>query len=321
MPKTWLDFLDTTQFFTEELKSEGIYGTSMVVNPPNFGWGFWMDIAASAGVNYFDENMNPVINQGKAAESLDIYKEIIKFGPPGAEAMDIGTTIQRWQSGSDVMSVWWIDLAEFTVQQQGVGKGRGPARGHRSGLEERRRLHHQPGDLALVPHRVDSEEPAAGRQGRGLLLHLPHVASGLFQRDRCRRILRLRSLRQDPLRRRRGAEVPGGQPAARHRQRALADQRRHLQELRPPRRTTWTPAWPTNVEVGYPQFFWEGAPEYADALGRNISKSISGELTSQQALDEAAEEWVKIVQRLGIDSQKRQYKNFLDGARELGYKI
>ncbi len=46
VPKTWEDFLKTTQFFTEELKSEGVYGTSMVVNPPNFGWGFWMDIAA-----------------------------------------------------------------------------------------------------------------------------------------------------------------------------------------------------------------------------------------------------------------------------------
>ncbi|MEM8755579.1 MAG: extracellular solute-binding protein, partial [Pseudomonadota bacterium] len=120
VPNTWDDFLKCAQFFTEELSSQGIYGTSMVVNPPNFGWGFWMDIAASAGVNYFDENMNPVINQGKAAETLDMYREIIKFGPPGAEAMDIGTTIQRWQSGSDVMSVWWIDLAEFTVQQQGV---------------------------------------------------------------------------------------------------------------------------------------------------------------------------------------------------------
>ena len=120
VPKTWNEFIDATQFFTEELKSRNVYGTSMVVNPPNFGWGFWMDIAASAGVNYFDENMNPTINQGKAAEALDMYKEIIKFGPPGAEAMDIGTTIQRWQSGSDVMSVWWIDLSEFTVQQQGV---------------------------------------------------------------------------------------------------------------------------------------------------------------------------------------------------------
>jgi hypothetical protein len=44
-------------------------------------------------------------------------------------------------------------------------------------------------------------------------------------------------------------------------------------------------------------------------------------MTSQQALDQAAEEWVKIVQKLGFDNQKRQYKNFLAGAKKLGYKI
>ena len=76
-----------------------------------------------------------------------------------------------------------------------------------------------------------------------------------------------------------------------------------------------------NVQVGYPQFYWEGTPEYADALGRNISKAVTGELTPQQALDEAAEEWVKIVQKLGIDKQKAQYANFVNGARKLGYKI
>ena len=37
--------------------------------------------------------------------------------------------------------------------------------------------------------------------------------------------------------------------------------------------------------------------------------------------DQAAEEWTKIVQKLGIDKQKAQYKNFVDGARSLGYKI
>ena len=58
-----------------------------------------------------------------------------------------------------------------------------------------------------------------------------------------------------------------------------------------------------NIEVGYPQFYWEGTPQYADALGRNISKAVNGQLSSQQALDEAAEEWVKIVQKLGIDSR------------------
>ena len=75
------------------------------------------------------------------------------------------------------------------------------------------------------------------------------------------------------------------------------------------------------MKVGYPQFYWEGTPEYADALGRNISKAVTGALTPQQALDQAAEEWTKIVQKLGIDKQKAQYANFLNGARKLGYQI
>ena len=62
-------------------------------------------------------------------------------------------------------------------------------------------------------------------------------------------------------------------------------------------------------------------PEPINLLSLNISKAVNGQLSSQQALDEAAEEWVKIVQKLGIDSQKRQYSNFLKGARKLGYKV
>ena len=121
VPKTWFEFLDATQFFTEELsESEGVYGSSMVINPPNFGWGFWMDVAAGNGVNYFDENMNPTINTSNAVEALDLFKEIVQFGPPGKESLGLSTSIQRWQSGGDVMSIWWIDLAEFTVQQQGM---------------------------------------------------------------------------------------------------------------------------------------------------------------------------------------------------------
>src|SRR5262249_59916456 len=100
VPKSWDDFLKVTQFMTEELKSQGIYGTSMVVNPPNFGWGFWMDIAAGAGVNYFDDNMNPTINTPQAVEALDMYKQIIKFGPPGAGSLDPAPTHPRRQAGA-----------------------------------------------------------------------------------------------------------------------------------------------------------------------------------------------------------------------------
>jgi len=318
VPKTWDDFLKVTQFMTEELKSQGIYGTSMVVNPPNFGWDFWMDIAAGAGVNYFDENMNPVINKGKAAEALDMYKEIIKFGPPGAEAMDLGTTIQRWVAGSDVMSVWWIDLAEFTVQQQGIEKS-----------EDQR--------AAIVPGWKNADGSITNR-AISLWCRTASIPKNAPQNIKDAAFYFIYRLSHpdysdyyvaDPF----SGTDPYG--ASHYTDEAA----KHYLEPNPQRGTNdlWTTnngifknfatarnhldAGLANVKVGYPQMFWEGAPEYADALGRNISKAIVGELTSQQALDEAAEEWVQIVQKLGIDKQKAQYKNFIDGARSLGYKI
>jgi multiple sugar transport system substrate-binding protein len=318
VPKTWNDFFNITQFMTEELKSQNIYGTSMVVNPPNFGWGFWMDIAASAGVNYFDENMNPTINQGKAAEALDMYKEIIKFGPPGAEAMDIGTTIQRWQSGSDVMSVWWIDLSEFTVQQQGPEKA------------EDQRAAIVPGwknDDGSITNRAISLWCRTAAIPKNLPQDVKDAAFYFIYRmshpDYSDHICADAFCGSDPFGKSHYTDAAAQMYLEPNPQRGTSDlwatndgifknfdtARNHLD------------AGLANVEVGYPQFFWEGAPEYADALGRNISKAISGELTSQQALDEAAEEWVKIVQKLGIDMQKTQYKNFVDGARALGYKI
>ena len=318
VPTTWHEFLDCAQFFTEELSSQGIYGTSMVVNPPNFGWGFWMDIAASAGVNYFDENMNPVINQGKAAEALDMYREIIKFGPPGAEAMDIGTTIQRWQSGSDVMSIWWIDLAEFTVQQQGLDLAEDQGAAIVPGW---------PMDDGSVQHRAISLWCRTASIPRNLPQDVKDAAFYFIYRmshpDYSDRIVADPFCGSDPFGLTHYTDAAAQMYIEPNPQRGTNDlypvndgifatfgrARNHLD------------AGLANVEVGYPQFFWEGAPEYADALGRNISKAISGELTSQQALDEAAEEWVQIVQKLGIDSQKAQYRNFVDGARSLGYKI
>lgn len=319
VPRTWHEFRDTVQFFSEELSGEGIYGTSMVVNPPNFGWGFWMNIAASAGVNYFDENMNPTINQGRAAETLDLFKEIVSFGPPGSEAMDIGTTIQRWQSGSDVMSIWWIDLAEFTVQQQGPE------------LAEDQRADIVPGwpnDDGSVTHRAMSLWCRTGSIPANAPQEVKDAAFYFLYRmshpDYSNEIVADEYCGSDPF----GRSHYGPDAAT-------------LYTQPNPQRGTDNELWSTNagifttqetaqnhldaglanVEVGYPQLFWEGTPEYADALGRNISKAVAGELTSQQALDEAAEEWVQIAQKLGLDSQKAQYANFLEGARALGYKI
>jgi len=319
VPKTWHDFLDCTQFFTEELSSQGIYGTSMVVNPPNFGWGFWMDIAAGNGVNYFDANMTPGINTAAAVEALDMYKEIIKFGPPGRESMDLSQTIQRWQQGADVMSVWWIDLAEFTVQQQGMELAELQGADIVPGWEQPDgSINHKAISLWCRTGSIPKNAPEDVKKAAFHFLYRmshPEISDEIVADEYC-----------------------GSDPFGKSH---YTDDAARLYLQPNPQRGTDNELWPTNagifstfdrarnhldgglknVEVGYPQFYWEGTPDLADALGRNISKAVVGDLTSQQALDEAAEEWVRIVQRLGIDSQKAQYANFLNGARALGYRI
>lgn len=117
---------------------------------------------------------------------------------------------------------------------------------------------------------------------RSLLLWAPLRAA--LGRPRLVRPHHRRSVRRVEPYRRHGADVHRAQSTARH-------QRRHLQRFDTAR--NHLDAGLANVSVCCAKFFWEGAPEYADALGRNISKVVSSGLTSQRALNEASNEWVK----------------------------
>lgn len=58
-----------------------------------------------------------------------------------------------------------------------------------------------------------------------------------------------------------------------------------------------------------------GAGEYYQAFDTISYKAVSGELSPQQALDQAAAEWEKITNRLGRDQQIDYYKASLNIAR------
>ena len=216
------------------------------------------------------------------------------------------------------MSIWWIDLAEFTVQQQGVERAEDQRGAIVPGwVNPDGSVNHRAISLwcrtASIPKDIPQDVKDAAFYFIYRMSH-PDYSNEMVADEYCG---------SDPF-----GLTHYGPDAAR------------LYLKGNPQRET-DALWQTNsgifknfdtaknhldaglanIEVGYPQFFWEGTPEYADALGRNISRAVSGELSSQDALDEAAEEWAKIAQKLGLDSQKAQYRNFIDGARALGYKI
>ena len=216
------------------------------------------------------------------------------------------------------MSVWWIDLAEFTVQQQGIDKAEDQRASIVPGWKnDDNSVTHRAMSLfcrtASIPKNIPEDVKQAAFYFIYRMSH-PDYSDDIVADEYCG---------SDPY----GKSHYGDEAAKKY---LDGNPQRGTSDLWPTNAGIFKnfetaknhlDAGLANVEVGYPQFFWEGAPEYADALGRQISKAIAGELTSQQALDEAAEEWVQITQKLGIDSQKAQYKNFIDGARKLGYKI
>ncbi|MDE0189558.1 MAG: ABC transporter substrate-binding protein, partial [bacterium] len=54
-----------------------------------------------------------------------------------------------------------------------------------------------------------------------------------------------------------------------------------------------------------------GFPEYKDALELAVSEALSGQHSAQEALDEAADKWNEITDRLGRDEQLRIYREAL----------
>lgn len=310
-PETWDDYLKVAQFLTEETP-DGIYGSQMVVNPPAFAWGFFFDLAVSNGAKYFDESMNPLIASDEAIEALEMWKEVIRWSPPGGESMGIDETIKTWQNGSTLMALWWIDLSEFTAQQvpemaddQAAtlvpGWRKGDKVVHRSMLLYDR--------ICSIPSKIPQERKDAAFYFIYRLSHqdysVHYVADEYSGSDPYMKIhyeTPEEYLKPDPLR-----GITDQWPTNAGIFKSLEVAKNHLE------------AGLANVKVGYPQFNWTGAVEYAESLGRNIAKAVTGELTSKQALEKTADEWIKIVQKYGYDSQKEQYAVFVETAKKMGY--
>jgi multiple sugar transport system substrate-binding protein len=91
-PETWDEWLEVGEFFTRaagetlagETLEEDFYGLAEF-GRRSFSWAWFMNRAASAGVMYFDEEMNPLINSPESVAALQNMVDSLQFAPPDAE--------------------------------------------------------------------------------------------------------------------------------------------------------------------------------------------------------------------------------------------
>jgi ABC-type glycerol-3-phosphate transport system substrate-binding protein len=284
----------------------------MIINPPNFGWSWYFDVAAGNGVRYFDEGMNPEITSPEAEEALELFLEIMKFTPPGYESMDIMQSIKNWQAGAIVTSPWFIDLPEYSARQApeiAEDQGMTIMPGWKKGNEIVHRTMMVYGRTLAIPKKIPQEKKDAAFYFIYRISHMDYsvhyVADEFSGSDPYMRIhyeTPEEYIKADPLR-----GITDVWTTNSGIFRTLESAKAYLD------------GGLANAAVGYSQPDWTGAVEFAESLGRNIGKAVTGELKSMQALETTAEEWTRIVQKYGTDNQKEQYRNFLATAEKLGY--
>jgi multiple sugar transport system substrate-binding protein len=298
-PETWDDWLQIGAFFTRkagdklagETLTQDFYGSSEFAKR-SFSFAWFMNRAASAGVTYFDENMNPVINTPGAVAALQNMVDSLKNSPPDVLNSGYDELRDVFIQGRAAMVVQWTDVpkkaadpsASVIVGKVGVGRVPGTLVGdtvvHRSMMPVGR----------VVAIAADSQvKDAAYCVAKDIAYNrsLEDVSTALTGLDPYRQF---HLENADAF-----ATLMGKDNAQAYLdglKQALAD--------------------------GFPEIFIPGSAQYEDELDLEVNRALAGEITPQEALDNVAAKWNEITDTLGRDNQIAVWKQALDSYRALG---
>lgn len=298
-PETWDEWLEVGEFFTRDAGetlagqtlSEAFYGSAEFARR-SFSWAWFMNRAASAGVGYFDENMNPLINSPESVAALQNMIDSLQNAP--ADVLNFGYDELRdiFIQGRAAMVVQWTDVPKKAADPAqssivgNVGVGRVP--GTQVGDEIIHRSLMPVGRVVAVA--ADSDVPEAA------YCVAKHVAYNRSLEDVSTALTGLDPYRQSHL------DNVGAFAALMGEENAAA----YLAGLN------------QALADGFPEIFIPGAAQYSDALDLQVNRALAGEISAQEALDTAADQWNQITDTLGRDNQVAVWQQALESYRALG---
>jgi multiple sugar transport system substrate-binding protein len=308
VPETWEKAKDFAAFFTRkkgqklagEVLTRDFYGNGMLLGR---GWCHfeWMDhFTAYEGV-YFDEDLNPMINSAAGVKALQDLKELMPYAPPGILSWGYMENRGSFLGGDLASFILWTDLFKFSYNaDESVVAGK-VGISHIPGAMINGKLHYR----ATMPFgRVISITSTSKHPAEAFW-----VASYMSQEASIDFCFDPRT-GEDPFR---YSHVNAPDKLAKYLEDfsqgdvPVEDCANYLNAIK------------ANLENGYPDLSIPGSQQYMDILDLYIHKALSGEMGNQEALDKAAEEWVKINQSLDVESQKKIWQSQLKSWKELGY--
>jgi len=299
------EWLDIAKFFTQAYNPDSPikYGTSELAGRGNNQW-HWNSRFGSAGGIYFDDDMNPLINKEPGVRALQNFVDVIKYCPPGVLKFGYDEHKDAFLLGDAAIIVQWPDIPK---------KGQDPTQ---SKIVDKM-------GYTLVP----------GFEVGGVLNQRGNLAFG--------RVLAISKFSKNPEAAYRVIQYLSG-PASWWATKWISDPRTGLDMFRyyhAEHPELWKKRWESdpelagiswnalpeylqsakiNIEHGFPEPTIPGTPELYDALTIRISAALAGEMDPKKALDEAAAEWNKIIDRIGRDYLKKAWAALKAGWKEVG---
>jgi multiple sugar transport system substrate-binding protein len=298
-PETWDDYLKVGAFFTRkkgdklagETLTDDFFGSAEFAKR-GFSYAWFMDRAASAGVNYFDENMKPTINSKEAVAALQNMVDSLKNAPPDVLGYGYDELRDAFIKGKVAMVVQWSDVPKKAADPNDskiVGKvsvGRLP--GTKVGDTVVHRSMMPVGRVVAVA--ADSKVPDAA------YCVAKHVAYN-------------RSLEQV------STSLTGLDP---YRQIHLEHPEAYAPLMGEDNAKAYLAGLKLALPDGYPDIFIPGAAQYQDSLDLHVNKALAGQETPQAALDAVAKEWDAITDKQGRDKQVKLWQQALASYKALG---
>jgi len=314
-PETWDDFVNLGKFFKQVLPPD-MYPTMWWLLPPD-GSAFYFDLAAAYGVMYFSEDMEHALwPRDKAIEAMRKMVETAPYCPPGVANFGFTETVDYWLAGKVVFQIWFIDINEWGQMGQPEVKGdvanalmpgyRNPETGEivNRAMAPYNRFWIIPKNLPdkvkeaafYVMLRVSSATYSVYSVADTYCGMDPYLYSHFTDEAAAQ------YTKPNPLR---GVapDWPENNPTFT----SFEEARKHLD------------GGLANLKVAFPEINWPGATEYTESLARWVQRAMSGEVTPEVAIEEAAKEWEAIRDKLGKEKQKEYYREFLEAGRKLGF--
>jgi len=283
-PKTWDKYRDIAAFFDErDWDDDGQieYGEASYLKRGRTYWWFLGRLAGYGG-NYFDENMNPLINSEAGVKALENLLATIPYMPPGVLNYAYMEVRTAYVKGDVAMCLQWTCVgkaAENPEESKIVGKT----------------------GYTVFPQ---GKTMIAGGWDLGIPKYSKHKGAAatfihfITRPDISLDIVIDPNTSLDPYR--------------------VSHYNSPKFRAAWPTAGEYLDAIKANLRQGFPDLLIPGAAEYMDALDYQLTLAYAGQKSARDALNDAAKEWKEITKRLGSEEQKKAWLTQLETMKAMG---